>query len=209
MYSHRHLLFVSLCRCGQPHGNRNFLMKLSCLICCQRRAERFACNERLIARISLQMTTARASASALCPTRRCRGPGPGRPRARRYDCPVRQAEEVRLRQRHGANQHGDPVLERDNRVSIGTTFSLENRARHAFVENFTGRLRDECLNETLLSSPSEARTGLTAWRDDYNCVRPHSALANRTPQEFRDHHLPLAIIQTIVMIVRLLRKPRG
>ena len=26
---------------------------------------------------------------------------------------------------------------------------------------------------------------LDAWRDDYNGVRPHSALANRTPEEFR------------------------
>ena len=33
---------------------------------------------------------------------------------------------------------------------------------------------------------------LAAWRDDYNRVRPHSALANRTPEEFRSHYLALA-----------------
>ncbi len=64
--------------------------------------------------------------------------------------------------------------------------------QNAFVESFIGRLRDECLNETLFSSLAEARAVLAAWRDDYNRVRPHSALANRTPEQFRDHHLALA-----------------
>ena len=64
--------------------------------------------------------------------------------------------------------------------------------QNAFVESFIGRLRDECLNETLFSSLAEARMVLAAWRDDYNRVRPHSALANRTPEEFRNGHLALA-----------------
>ena len=34
---------------------------------------------------------------------------------------------------------------------------------------------------------------LATWRDDYNRVRPHSALSNRTPEEFRTHHLALAV----------------
>jgi len=64
--------------------------------------------------------------------------------------------------------------------------------QNAFAESFIGRLRDECLNETAFSSLSEARVLLAAWRDDYNRVRPHSALANRTPEEFRLHQLALA-----------------
>jgi putative transposase len=64
--------------------------------------------------------------------------------------------------------------------------------QNAFVESFNGRLRDECLNETAFSSLAEARAVLTTWRDDYNRVRPHSALANRTPEEFRNHRLALA-----------------
>ncbi len=64
--------------------------------------------------------------------------------------------------------------------------------QNAFVESFIGRLRDECLNETAFSSLGEARGLLTEWRDDYNRVRPHSALANRTPEEFRQHTLALA-----------------
>jgi putative transposase len=65
--------------------------------------------------------------------------------------------------------------------------------QNAFVESFNGRLRDELLNEMLFSSLGEARELLAAWRDDYNRVRPHSALANRTPEEFHNHHLALAV----------------
>ena len=39
---------------------------------------------------------------------------------------------------------------------------------------------------------SHARAVLEAWRADYNGVRPHSALANRTPDEFRAQHISVA-----------------
>ena len=48
----------------------------------------------------------------------------------------------------------------------------------------------------------EARTLLAAWRDDYNRVRPNSALANKTPEGFRDRHLALAVTKDQV------QKPR-
>ena len=64
--------------------------------------------------------------------------------------------------------------------------------QNAFVESFIGRLRDECLNETLFSSLTEARVMLETWRADYNGVRPHSALANRTPEVFRAQHVAVA-----------------
>ncbi len=54
------------------------------------------------------------------------------------------------------------------------------------------RHKSELLNETLFSSLEEARAALADWRDDYNAVRPHSALANRTPEGYRDHHQALA-----------------
>ena len=50
----------------------------------------------------------------------------------------------------------------------------------------------ECLNETLFVSLSQARSVLDAWRTDYNGVRPHSALANKTPEEFRAQHIAVA-----------------
>ena len=64
--------------------------------------------------------------------------------------------------------------------------------QNAFAESFIGRLRDECLNETLFASLSQARSVLDVWRADYNGVRPHSALDNRTPEEFRAHHIAVA-----------------
>ena len=55
--------------------------------------------------------------------------------------------------------------------------------QNVFVESFNGRLRDECLNETLFTSLAHARSILAAWKHDYNIVRPHSKLGGRTPAE--------------------------
>lgn len=56
--------------------------------------------------------------------------------------------------------------------------------QNAFVESFNGRFRDECLNDTLFSTLSEARSAITSWKEDYNHQRPHSALGNMSPAEF-------------------------
>ncbi len=53
--------------------------------------------------------------------------------------------------------------------------------QNGFVESFNGKLRDECLNETVFTSARQARAVLAAWRQDYNEVRPHSALGGRAP----------------------------
>jgi putative transposase len=52
---------------------------------------------------------------------------------------------------------------------------------NAFIESFNGKLRDECLNSHVFASVAEAQVLLDAWREDYNAVRPHSALQDRTP----------------------------
>lgn len=75
--------------------------------------------------------------------------------------------------------------------------------QNAFVESFNGRLRDECLNETLFTSMAQARAVLATWRQDYNTVRPHSKLGGRTPVEIAGlrawEHVPnpVAIPSTI------------
>ncbi len=56
--------------------------------------------------------------------------------------------------------------------------------QNGFIESFNGRLRDECLNENLFSSLAEAREILGKWKEDYNHIRPHSALGNIAPAEF-------------------------
>lgn len=55
---------------------------------------------------------------------------------------------------------------------------------NAFVESFNGKLRDECLNENWFQSLREARDVIEAWREDYNDVRPHRSLGDRTPSEY-------------------------
>ena len=57
--------------------------------------------------------------------------------------------------------------------------------QNAFAESFIGRLRDECLNETLFTSLPQARAVLAGWQRDYNEVRPHSALRGQTPASTR------------------------
>ncbi len=57
--------------------------------------------------------------------------------------------------------------------------------QNAFVESFHGRLRDECLDRHWFLGLADARLTVEAWRQDYNRTRPHSALADRSPEEFR------------------------
>jgi len=53
------------------------------------------------------------------------------------------------------------------------------------VESFHGRLRDECLNVSWFRTLNDVRRTLDEYREEYNCERPHSSLAYRTPAEFR------------------------
>jgi len=56
--------------------------------------------------------------------------------------------------------------------------------QNGLVESFNGSFRDECLNETLFSSLTDARHHITLWKEDYNVTRPHSSLGNLTPREY-------------------------
>jgi putative transposase len=56
--------------------------------------------------------------------------------------------------------------------------------QNGYIESFNGRLRDECLNGEIFFNLADAREKIERWRDDYNRTRPHSALGDRTPQEF-------------------------
>jgi putative transposase len=55
---------------------------------------------------------------------------------------------------------------------------------NAYVESFNGKFRDECLNEHWFINMVDAQIQIEAWRVDYNTVRPHSSLQNRTPDQF-------------------------
>lgn len=56
--------------------------------------------------------------------------------------------------------------------------------QNCFIESFNGSLRDECLNLHWFTSLTAARWAIEQWRLDYNQVRPHSSLGERTPEEF-------------------------
>ena len=59
---------------------------------------------------------------------------------------------------------------------------------NSYIESFNGRLRDECLNVEWFTSLEDARQKLAAWQQNYNHVRPHSALNDRTPGDFAKLH---------------------
>jgi len=54
---------------------------------------------------------------------------------------------------------------------------------NSFIESFNGKFRAECLNANWFLSLDEARQKCEAWRRDYNDVRPHSSIGNKTPRE--------------------------
>jgi putative transposase len=58
--------------------------------------------------------------------------------------------------------------------------------QNAHVESFNGHFRDECLAQQRFPTLTRARAEIEAWRIDYNCQRPHSALGYETPKAFGD-----------------------
>ena len=56
--------------------------------------------------------------------------------------------------------------------------------QNGFIESFNGKLRDECLNLNWFHNLPEAREIIGRWKDEYNMVRPHSALGQKTPAEY-------------------------
>ena len=56
--------------------------------------------------------------------------------------------------------------------------------QNAFIESFNSKLRDECLNVEVFFALADVRDKLELWRQDYNQVRPHSALRDSAPAVF-------------------------
>jgi len=55
---------------------------------------------------------------------------------------------------------------------------------NAYVESFNGTLRAECLDAHWFKDLTEARQRIESWRIEYNAIRPHRGLGERTPNEF-------------------------
>ena len=58
------------------------------------------------------------------------------------------------------------------------------------MESFHNRLRDECLNQEIFLSVTEARVVIEEWRRFYNRVHPHSRLGFLSPDEYANNPKP-------------------
>ncbi len=56
------------------------------------------------------------------------------------------------------------------------------------IESFSGRVRDECLNESWFIDLADAQHTIEAFRVDYNDTRLHSGLGGCNPREFAPRH---------------------
>jgi len=52
---------------------------------------------------------------------------------------------------------------------------------NGYIESFNGKLRDELLNVEIFKALFDAQALIKNWRNDYNQIRPHSALGYRLP----------------------------
>ena len=52
---------------------------------------------------------------------------------------------------------------------------------NGYIESFNGKLRDELLAREVFDTLLEAKVLIERWRQEYNTLRPHSALGYRPP----------------------------
>ena len=52
---------------------------------------------------------------------------------------------------------------------------------NGYIESFNGKLRDELLNREVFYTLQEAQVLIERWRQEYNQIRPHSALRYKPP----------------------------
>lgn len=60
---------------------------------------------------------------------------------------------------------------------------------NCFAESFNGRFREECLNANWFADLADARRVIGNWRTDYNDVRPHGSLDDRTPSVYKRDYI--------------------
>ena len=76
-------------------------------------------------------------------------------------------------------------------LGIGTIYIEPGSPwQNGHVESFHNRLRDECLNQEIFLSVTEARVVIEEWRRFYNSVHPHSRLGFLSPDEYANNPKP-------------------
>ena len=68
------------------------------------------------------------------------------------------------------------------RVGVRTLFIEKGSPwENGYIESFNGTMRDELLDREIFDTLHEAKVLTKRWRDEYNQIRPHSALGYRPP----------------------------
>ena len=57
-------------------------------------------------------------------------------------------------------------------------------AQNGFVERFNRTYREDVLDAYIFNSLDEARRITFEWLEEYNSIRPHASLGNKTSYEF-------------------------
>ena len=82
-----------------------------------------------------------------------------------------------LRSDNGSEFTAKMVREWLSRLDVRTLYIEPGSPwENGYIESFNGKLRDELLNGEIFDTVLEARVLTERWRQEYNHVRPHSAL---------------------------------
>jgi putative transposase len=87
-----------------------------------------------------------------------------------------------LRSDNGPEFTATAVREWLSRVGVKTLYIEPGSPwENGYNESFNGKLRDELLNGEIFYTLREAQILIERWRQEYNTIRPHSALGYRPP----------------------------
>jgi putative transposase len=67
--------------------------------------------------------------------------------------------------------------------------------QNGYMESFNGKFRDECLNLHWFLNLEDARRIIGRWEEEYNTMRPHSAVGNQAPAVYAQRVWPRAVSQ--------------
>ena len=106
------------------------------------------------------------------------------------DLMVERGVPEHLRSDNGPEFTAKAVRSWLQRVGVNTLFITPGSPwENGYIESFNGKLRDELLNREVFDTLWEVQVLTAQWRNEYNHLRPHSALGYRPSA-------PLAILTT-------------
>jgi len=100
-----------------------------------------------------------------------------------------QASTPVIRSRQAHEGTAEAVRKWLKSVGVRTLFIQPGSPwENGYVESFNGKLRDGVLNREIFYTLTEARILIERWRREYNQIRPHSSLGDRSPRELLEGH---------------------